>query len=253
MNKIKDLNTQYIGKNILVFNVLDSTNTTAKENSHMPEGTVIVAKKQLKGRGRGDRKWHSDDYGALYFSLLLKPEIEPEELSRITLVAGLSVANAIEKVSGICAGIKWPNDILINSKKVSGILTELYVRDDKKCVILGIGINVENGQFPDEISDIATSVGLESGRKILKEDILKGFLEEFEKAYEIFLKYGFSAFKNDYEKKCVTLKRDIRVITPGEEYLAYAVGITDNGELICKRDGKDFNVSSGEVSVRGIL
>ncbi len=253
MGKIKELNTQYMGKNILAYEVLDSTNTTAKENYHYPEGTVIVAKRQLKGRGRRDRKWHSDDDGALYFSVILKPQIEPENLSQITLIAGLTVAKIIEEISGVEAGIKWPNDILINSKKAVGILTELYVKDNEKCVILGIGINVENEQFPEEILETATSISLESGKKIQKEDILKCFLEEFEKDYKIFLQNGFSVFKDEYEKRCITLKKEVQVFVPAEEYTAYAKGITDSGELIVEKDGKEINVYSGEVSVRGIL
>lgn len=242
-----------MGKNILVFDVLDSTNKTAKENYNMPEGTVIVAKKQLKGRGRGDRKWHSENSGGLYFSVILKPEISADNLSQITLLAGLSVSNAIEKVSGICAGIKWPNDVLINSKKVSGILTELVVKDEKNHVILGIGINVKNDRFPDEISAIATSIEAESGVKIKKEDILKSFLEDFEKVYETFLKSGFLAVKSDYEKRCITLNQEVRVITPTEEYLAYACGITDSGELNVRREEEIISLSSGEVSIRGFF
>ena len=218
----------------------------------MPEGTVIIAERQLRGRGRRDRKWHSDDSGALYFSVILKPETQPENLSKITLIAGISLAKAVSAVSGLDVGIKWPNDLIINSKKVAGILTELFLKDDGKCVILGIGVNVENAGFPKEISDIATSVKIESGIEIKKEDILKKFLEIFEEDYEMFLSGGFLAFKSEYEIKCKTLKKEIRVITPTEEYTAFSVGISDNGELIIEKGEETITLNSGEVSVRGI-
>ena len=252
MKEIKNLNTRYMGRKIMAFEVLDSTNTTAKENSHMPEGTVIIADRQLKGRGRRDRKWHSDDGGALYFSVILKPRTDPENLSRITLIAGISLAKAVGAASGLDVEIKWPNDLIINSKKAAGILTELSIKDDEKCVILGIGVNVENAKFPDEISEIATSVRIESGKEIKKEEILKSFLEGFEKDYESFLESGFSAFKNFYEKSCITVGKEIRVITPTDEYQAFSVGISDNGELIIRKDNEIITLNSGEVSVRGI-
>ena len=115
------------------------------------------------------------------------------------------------------------------------------------------GVNVENAKFPDEISEIATSVRIESGKEIKKEEILKSFLEGFEKDYESFLESGFSAFKNFYEKSCITIGKEIRVITPTDEYQAFSVGISDNGELIIRKDNEIITLNSGEVSVRGIL
>ena len=176
------LSTNIIGNKIIHFESIDSTNDYAKKIALKEmDGTVIISEEQTKGRGRLKRKWYSKSMEGIWMSILLKPYIMPQKSSFITLIAGASVIKALNKL-GINATIKWPNDIIINNKKVAGILTELSSENDRiNYIVLGIGINVKTTDFSQEISEIATSLYKE-GYKISRVELIVNILNEFEKS-----------------------------------------------------------------------
>ncbi len=247
------LHTDFAGRKIYFYESCDSTNKRAKEEPLAPHGSVFVAERQDSGRGRRSRAWVSEPMCGIYMSLLLKPEITADAVSQITLVSGLSVQSALKKLSSAEVMIKWPNDIVLDGKKVCGILTELAAEENSiSYVVTGIGINVNNKHFPGEISDRATSLAISAGKTFDRNIIIAAVLNEFEKYYNIFMESGFSALKDKYEKNCITVGKDIRVITPSADYTAHAAGISPDGRLIAEHGGKTEIINSGEVSVRGI-
>lgn len=249
--------TKSIGKEIIFFTETDSTNTQLKKigQNKGNEGIVAIAESMTQGRGRLGRVWTAPKFTGLWFSILLKPNIAPQNASAITLISGIAVANAIENTIDLKVDIKWPNDILVNNKKICGILTEMDCEiDNINFVILGIGINVNVENFPEELNDIATSLYLEIGENVDRNILFKNVLIEFEKLYTRFVENddGFKQFIEEYEEKCMNIGNKIRVFGK-EEFDAVGVRITENGGLVVKRDdsGAEEIVVSGEVSVRG--
>lgn len=235
--------------NVYYFNEVDSTNIEAKRAENVPDRSVFIAETQTGGRGRLGRKWSSPLGSGIWMSLYLEPEITACDISKLTLVAGLSVCRAIKG-----SRIKWPNDVLIGDKKICGILTEMSAEIDRvNRVIVGIGVNVNNEVFGIDLIEKATSLYRETGKKHSREKLAADILSEFFELYDKFLEKGFDSIKEEYTKKCVTLNREVVIIRNGQEMLAQAVDITENGELLVEVDGNRFIVNSGEVSVRGLL
>lgn len=249
------LNTQLIGSKILCFDTVDSTNNKLRllAMEGAVEGTTVIADEQSGGKGRRGRAWSSPKGTGLWMSVLLKPDIAPQEASRITLVAGLSVCQGINNLLGISSGIKWPNDIIIDGKKVCGILTEMSAQiDNVEFVVVGIGINVSTADFPGELKEVAVSLMQATGKKIKRSQVASAILTAFEENYGKYTQEGFLAVKADYEKSCITLNKEVQVIAK-EGFAGRAVGINDDGELIVeKAGGERVTVFSGEVSVRGV-
>lgn len=244
-NKIeKSLTNQVFGRNIVHMHVCDSTNEAAKRQSDMPHGTLFIADMQTNGKGRSGKSWESEKNCGIYMSLLLKPEMSTVDVSQITLVAAVAICRALEANTQI----KWPNDIVIGTKKVCGILTE----KTGDAVICGIGINVNTRAFPEEIWNIATSLYIETGKKHNRDYICAKVMNEFEELYDIFRTQGFGAIRDEYASLCTTLDKEVRLIRNNEEITAYAYGISENGELLIETEEGQFFVRSGEVSVRGI-
>lgn len=254
--KLKELLcTEIIGHDILCFKSLDSTNAYCRKAGRIfPHGTVVTAETQTAGRGSRGRSWESPKGVAVYMSLVLQPEIEPLVAPRLTPVMAISIARALQSM-GIDAGIKWPNDIVINGKKLVGILTEMdaTVKGIKQ-VVIGVGINVLNESFPEEIEHRATSLLLETGRKCPREELVAAILNCFEEDYRIFLKTcDLSQLLEQYEQFSVTLGQEVKVLDSQGEYTGYARRIDENGQLwVQKDDGQMVCVFADEVSVRGI-
>ena len=248
--KIKDgLRTEFIGKNIVCMEEVDSTNNAAKRSSDMPDGTLFISEIQPGGKGRLGRAWVSPRGIGIWMSLLLKPEILPSDVAQITLISGMAAAESI----GCGAMIKWPNDVVIGAKKVCGILTEMSAEIERvNYVIPGIGINVNTEAFENELSEKATSLYIETGKKYERCLIVRSFLESFERLYKKFLEGGMAAIAEDYRKMCITIGREVSVIYPNRTINGKAVDINDNGELIVETEQGKITVASGEVSVRGI-
>lgn len=252
------LKTKTMGQTIYFYEETDTTNNRARELAleGASEGTLVVAEKQTAGRGRRGKVWESPLGTGIWMSLVLRPQIAPAEASVLTLLCGLATAEAIEAETGLSAGIKWPNDILINGKKAVGILTEMDCEmSEVHFVIPGIGINVNTASFPPEIADIATSLYLECGKTVSRRRLVHKVLERLEEHYETFLRTGsFAAMLEDYRKHCITLGKEVHVLGR-EPFFAEALDITPEGELLVRRadNGKEEVVFSGEVSIRGVI
>ena len=252
------LKTKTMGQSIYFYEETDTTNNRASELAleGAPEGTLVVAEKQTAGRGRRGKVWESPLGTGIWMSLVLRPQIMPAEASVLTLLCGLATAEAIEAETGLSAGIKWPNDILINGKKAVGILTEMDCEmSEVHFVIPGIGINVNTASFPPEIAEIATSLYLECGKTVSRRRLVHKVLERLEEHYETFLRTGsFAAMLEDYRKHCITLGKEVHVLGR-EPFFAEALDITPEGELLVRRadNGKEEVVFSGEVSIRGVI
>ena len=256
--EIKSLmHTDWVAKEVLYFDTIDSTNTKAQELAEKgyPSGTLVVADKQESGKGRRGRSWVSPSGTGIFMTLMIKPDINPNNASMLTLVAALAVAKAITSVTGEEALIKWPNDIVVNGKKVCGILTEMNAQFDYiNHIVVGIGINVHNESFPEEISQMASSLTIEAGgKRFHRAQIIAETMAYFEQYYDTFLKtQDLSALVREYDKLLVNRNKSVRVLDPKEPFDGKAMGITPKGELIVDTWESRKLVSSGEVSVRGI-
>ena len=251
------LHTDWVAKEVLYFDTIDSTNTKAQELAEKgyPSGTLVVADKQESGKGRRGRSWVSPSGTGIFMTLMIKPDINPNNASMLTLVAALAVAKAITSVTGEEAMIKWPNDIVVNGKKVCGILTEMNAQFDYiNHIVVGIGINVHNESFPEEISQMASSLMIEAGgKRFHRAQIIAETMSYFEQYYDTFLKtQDLLALVREYDKLLVNRNKSVRVLDPKEPFDGKAMGITPKGELIVDTWESRKLVSSGEVSVRGI-
>lgn len=242
--------------NIVYLRETDSTNLRAKEGAAegMPDRSIFIADRQSHGRGRLGRAWASEE-GNIYMSLLLRPEIAPQKASMLTLVMALAVAEGINGAAGVDTQIKWPNDIILNKKKVCGILTEMQADEEKiHHVVIGVGINVNQETFPAEIEKVAASLYQVTGKQHSRKLLLMHVMEAFERYYGEFLKAGdLSGLLEEYNEKLINRGREVKIHEPGNEYVAVAKGINTAGELIVTReDGQEEHIYAGEVSVRGV-
>lgn len=250
------LKTEWVGHPICYFEQVDSTNVIAKNfgDQDYPHGTLVVADTQNSGRGRKGRTWSSPSKEGIWMSLLLKPDLNPSNASMLTLVSALAVVKAIEEIAQLPAKIKWPNDIVVNGKKVCGILTEMSAqRDYINHLVIGIGINVHTTKFPDEFAEIATSLFLESKKRIKRSQLIEEIWKNFELYYDIFLQtQDFRTLKQEYNMYLVNRNEKVKVLDGKDSFEGKAMGITDKGELIVDTWEARRLVFSGEVSVRGV-
>lgn len=240
----------------------ESTNLSAKkageyeDEKSIARGMLFVADKQTAGVGRRGRIWESPEGENVYMSLLFKPEIEPEKAPMLTLVMAAAVAKGLKRVcEKALIQIKWPNDIILNKKKVCGILTEMVLDGSAiKYVVIGVGINVNQKRFSQELEDKATSLALELSREFDRKSIISSVLEEFYKYYDGFLCTGdLSYLQETYNQMLVNRDEQVVIHEPGNEYKAVAIGINEQGELVVELpDGTRQNIYAGEVSVRGV-
>lgn len=251
------LRTKKMGHPLYFYPETDSTNDRirALAAEGAPGGTLALAERQTAGRGRRGRAWQAEPGDGIWMSLLLRPQIAPERASVLTLLAGLALTEAIAAETGLQPGLKWPNDILLNGRKLVGILTEMDADMERiHSVTIGMGINVRTKAFPPELQKIATSLFLESGREFDRAALAAAILAKFEEKYEDFLAAGgsFAPFRAAYLEKCLHIGKEVRVLGR-ESYLAEAVDLTPAGELIVKRKdtGRREVIFSGEVSIRG--
>lgn len=243
------LNTRFIARNIKCYDEINSTNEAAKSENSCPDGTLFISDIQTAGKGRLGRSWLSPRGTGIWMSILLKPDIPLMDVSRLTLIAGIALCRAI----GGEAKIKWPNDIVIGTKKVCGILTEMSAETDRiNFVVCGIGINVNTKNFPDELKDKATSILIETDNKTDRCYLISKVVNELEPLYDEFIKNGFSSLADEYKKSCVTLGREVKVIYRGKEINGKAIDIGSTGGLVLDTSDGRIEITSGEVSVRGI-
>lgn len=255
------MTTQWAGRKVFFFNETGSTNTDAKRFAEMgePHGATVVADMQTAGKGRRGRGWQSPAGTSVYFTILLRPDFAPDKASMITLVMALSVAQAAEKMTNLDIKIKWPNDIVVNKKKICGILTEMSTTPEMneiQYVVVGVGVNANNTpeHFSEEVSQMATSLKMETGKHISRAALIEQILTCFEQNYEIFRKtLDMSGLQAAYQEHLINIGAQVRVLDPAGEYTGISKGIDPYGELIVEKDdGESVRVYAGEVSVRGL-
>ena len=249
-----ELQTRLIGQNIEYYNTVDSTNILAGKLAFndCPEGTVVIAEKQETGRGRRGRKWHSPSSKGIWMSIVLRPDIMPEQAPFITIIAALSIYLSLEQKYNLKVGIKWPNDIVFDNKKLCGILTEMNAEPERVYhIIVGIGNNAyfNHNDFPSDLKNIATSIRILRGHEIQRRELITSVLSNFEALY-------YNAFKDEkrnelielYKNKSITLGNNVKAIYNGETIEGKAIDITNSGELLIeKHGGKTKKILSGEV------
>lgn len=251
---LKGLRTKSFGRSVLCLEKTTSTNDVllrlAEEGG--VEGTVVTAESQTKGRGRQGRSWNSTVGKSLAFSILLYPKLHVDELPGITMAAAVAVARTLEAYH-FKPGIKWPNDILFNGKKLCGILTESGDRKGKMTpVILGIGLNLNQGpkDLPASLKGIATSLYLEKGRLVDRNQFLRDLLFYLEETYRWTTEGQFSKVLNEWRKRAVTLNQQVRVIQGSCRFCGQTLDVDEKGALLVRNDlGMVERVISGDVEL----
>ncbi|MCR5304418.1 MAG: biotin--[acetyl-CoA-carboxylase] ligase [Lachnospiraceae bacterium] len=254
------LDTKWAGRNLLFKDTTGSTNRDVMDLAEdgAPHGTVVAAGHQSAGRGRKGRSWQSPVGSTVSFSILLRPDYAPDTAPMVTIVMAMAVMRALKKVTGLETAVKWPNDVLINGKKVCGILTEMNVQGSSiRYVVIGVGVNVnieKAEDFPEEIREKATSLYLETGEKVSRSRVTAECCNAFEELYDIFSRdLDLRSLTEEYNSLLVSAGKPVRVLDPKGEYTGISGGIDRLGQLSVKReDGETVRVSGGEVSVRGI-
>lgn len=249
------LKTRFIGQNIHYEESVESTQKIAHHLAYenVSEGTVIIAEEQLSGRGRMDRKWHSPKYTGIWMSLILRPNIPLPKAPQLTLLAAVAIVQAIEGLTDLSPEIKWPNDILIRGKKVTGILTELQAEADRiNSIIIGIGMNVNQVEedFPVELEKIATSLRIEQGKEISRAAMVREIFNNMEKLYNLYLAEGFLPIKLLWESYAISVGREITARTLMQTIVGKALGITEEGVLMIEdKQGVTHHVYSADIEV----
>ncbi|HET8965863.1 MAG TPA: biotin--[acetyl-CoA-carboxylase] ligase [Candidatus Acidoferrum sp.] len=247
------LKSSLFGKRIYHFFRTDSTNRVGMELGYAgePEGTVILAEEQSAGRGRAGRSWHSERAAGIYVTLLLRPKISPMQAPLLTMMAGLSAHTAIQSQTGLQLDLKWPNDLVLNGKKLGGILTEMHADTSLvRFVIVGIGINVNQEKFPGELNAIATSLHAETGKNQARLELLARLLREFESDYNRFLREGAASVTERFSKaSSYAVGKKVRVTNGAESFTGVTAGLAPEGLLQVERaDGKIVMVIAGDVA-----
>lgn len=251
----KCLKTSWAGRDVCFLPQVDSTNNEIRKMAEngAPDGTVVIADMQTAGKGRRGSVFQSPRGCGIWMSLLLRPDIEPFAASMLTLVMGMAVRRAIAVLTSLNPKIKWPNDIVIDGKKLCGILTEMSMEMDRiNYIVIGVGVNVQNEAFPDQLKDKAVSVRM-AGGNVSRSELAAQILLEFEQYYDRFLQNrDLSALMEEYNRELINCGREVFVHSLKGDWKGTAEGINAEGSLIVRTDTGRQTVNSGEVSVRGI-
>ena len=249
------LETAFIGRSIYAYESVPTTQTIASELAAKGavNGTIVISEEQTAGKGRLRRVWHSPHQGGIWMSLIVKPDIPPYHAPRLTLLTAVAAVLAMRE-AGVAAGIKWPNDVLVNGRKIAGILTELHAESDQiHSVIIGVGINVNQqpADFNDDIKSLATSLAIEKGEKLDRVAFLQSFLAHFEELYQLFLDKGFLPVKEAWEKYSVTIGQRVTATTAQQSITGYASGINEDGVLVVmdEQTNEQHLIYSGDIKI----
>ena len=242
-----------LGSKIHYHSVTGSTNEDAKKLAQegAPDGTLVIAEKQQKARGRMGRSWNSPEEG-LWFSIILRPHLAPVEAPKLTIMTAVAAAEAIIQTTGVDVKIKCPNDIIADGKKVCGILTEMSAEMDAiNHVIVGVGINVNNDDFPEELMDKSIPLKQIKGQKVNRIELLSTLLEIFEHYYIKAEAEGFSQIFERWRSLCTNLGQKVKITRKNESFKGTALDIDESGALLVKTiSGEVIRVLSGDVSLR---
>lgn len=256
MEILTGLNTNFMGQRVLHHHTLTSTNDEAKKLARqgVRQGTVVVAEQQTAGKGRLGRQWYSNAGEDVLLSVILHPNINPAQTPQVSMLAAVAVARAVEKTCGIQVGIKWPNDLLVQGKKICGVLVEIGAEIDRvKYVVLGIGINTNSlaALWPDVIRDNTTSLREECGEKVSRVELVRAIMEELEYLYNTWQQEGFNTILKTWRTWCVSQHCQARVETLQGSYHGWIEGVNNNGALLLRlSDGSIQSFLSGDVSLR---
>lgn len=256
----RKLQTRFVGKNIIYKPVTGSTNQDALELAAggAPEGTCVIADVQTKGRGRMGRSWTAPAAGAVLTSIIFRPEISPGTATLLTLAAGIAAAKSVSRVTDLEPWIKWPNDLKIGDKKLAGILTEMHAEMDRvHYVVVGIGLNVNISRenFPKEIKKLATSLSIETGRTINRNQLIATLYREMENAYRRLIERGPKAVIEQWERIAgIRGKRVKATMIDGKTVEGVALGLGPDGSLHIEDDiGRTRQITAGDVEVAARL
>lgn len=247
--------TKIIGRDVRVFEQTTSTNDVIEKLARdgVNEGVVVFAESQTKGRGRLGRKWISPAHKGLWFSLLLRPDLRPQEATQLTVASATALCRAIHSETGLNPEIKWPNDILVHGKKVAGILTEMSAELDRvQHVILGIGVNVNMSasEFQPELRKLATSLKIESGRATSRADLATAILYELDRNYARVCAGGFAALADEWEAHCTTIGRNVTIQVGERRLRGRAESLSDEGALLLRTEhGHLESIIGGDVTL----
>lgn len=248
--------TKVIGRDIRVFEETTSTNDVIEKlaRDQVKEGVVVFAESQSKGRGRLGRKWISPPRKGLWFSVLLRPDLRPQEATQLTVASATALRRALETNAGVKATIKWPNDILINGKKTAGILTELSAELDRvKHIILGIGVdvNLTASEFPADLRKQATSLKIESGKSISRAELAVAILRELDEEYAKVNAGEFEGIAHEWEEHCRTIGHEVTIQVGERRVHGRAESLDDDGALLVRTEhGHLERVIGGDVTMR---
>jgi BirA family biotin operon repressor/biotin-[acetyl-CoA-carboxylase] ligase len=248
-----ELGDSEIGRSIIHHFRTDSTNTVALNLAQQgaEHGTVVVAEEQTAGRGRLGRTWYSEKSSGIYVSIILRPPFSPTAAPILTLMAGVATQRALSATTGLSVDIRWPNDLLVNGKKVAGLLTEMNAELGRlHAVVLGIGINVNHSEMPGELKPVATSLRIESQRSWSRVQIFIALLKELERHYHLLLEKGSAAIAERWATASTYAHgKRIRIVTGEAESLATTVGLDPSGALRVRYDdGHEEALVAGEVA-----
>jgi BirA family transcriptional regulator, biotin operon repressor / biotin---[acetyl-CoA-carboxylase] ligase len=246
------LKTERLGCEIRYVESTPSTQNIAHQwaKDGAPEGAVVIAEEQVNGRGRMGKTWHSPPRTGIWMSLILRPPISLAEASQLTLLASVGVQEAISKETNLPTKIKWPNDILVQGKKVCGILTEIRGEQDRiHYVIMGIGMNVntEAKDFPEELANVGTSLAMETGRKIHRASLVAVLLKELEQYYLLYLQQGFTPIRKKWEEKAGMLGQVITARSTQSTITGLAEHLNEQGALLIRTSSGVVPVYSAEI------
>ena len=242
-------------KDIFYFSDIESTNNEAKKQANLgcPEGSIVLSESQNKGRGRLSRGWFSPQGKGIWLSIVLRPPFNPYDAPKCTLLAAVAVTKAIRKVTQVECGIKWPNDILYQGKKIVGILTEMSAEIDAiNHVVIGMGINVniDQEEFPVELREIATSLSVVKGQEISRLSLLNAILMELEEMYSKVVELGFVEMLDEWRQLSITLGKNVNVVGGGRDFSGLAINIDQDGALLVETSECVERVLAGDVSIR---
>jgi BirA family transcriptional regulator, biotin operon repressor / biotin---[acetyl-CoA-carboxylase] ligase len=247
--------TKVIGRDIRVFEETTSTNDVIDKLARdgVKEGVVVFAESQTKGRGRLGRKWISPAHKGLWFSILLRPDLRPQEATQLTVASATALRRAIQNETDLKPEIKWPNDILIGGKKVAGILTELSAEVDRvKHIILGIGVdvNLDAGELPAELRKMATSLKIETGEMISRAELAVAILRELDFDCARICTGKFPAVADEWESYCVTIGKNVTVHIGDRKIRGCAESLDDDGALLLRTEhGRLEPITGGDVTL----
>lgn len=247
------LETKTFGRNVVYFDSVDSTQKIAHQlaQDQAPEGTLVIAEEQKTGRGRMARNWYSPSGTGIWMSVLLRPTLPPQKAPQFTLITAVAVVQAIHDVCDIQVEIKWPNDILVNNRKITGILTELQADSEQiHSLIIGIGMNVnqQTDDFPEELLDIATSLSIAKGEIISRAKVVQRVMFHLERYYKIYMEKGFAPIKLLWESYALSIGKHITARTMNGTLTGIALGITDEGVLLLEdENGTIHQIYSADI------